>query len=48
MKARCIQCKRMWNVSIFQSFPKTGYLCPACESRNRKQEREDRQCSMEK
>ena len=30
MRARCVICGEMWNVSIYQSIPKTGYICPAC------------------
>ena len=30
MRARCVICGEMWNVSIYQSIPKTGYICPVC------------------
>lgn len=31
MNAKCIGCKRMWNVSVLQKIPKLGYICPQCE-----------------
>ena len=30
MKARCVYCKKMWNLSCKQNIPSTGYECPAC------------------
>lgn len=30
MKARCVYCNEMWNVSWKQIIPSTGYECPAC------------------
>lgn len=33
MTAKCIGCEQEWNISIHQRIPKTGYICPRCESR---------------
>lgn len=30
MKARCVYCKDMWNVSWKQNIPSSGYECPKC------------------
>lgn len=35
MKARCRQCNKMWNISTKYKIPKTGYLCPVCETKER-------------
>lgn len=35
MTAKCIGCGRDWNVSILQQIPRSGYVCPHCESRIR-------------
>lgn len=26
--ARCVRCKKRWNIAIGQRIPKTGYICP--------------------
>lgn len=31
----CVGCGLDWNVSIYQKIPRTGYICPHCESRLR-------------
>ena len=28
--ARCVRCKKRWNIAIGQRVPKTGYICPHC------------------
>ena len=28
--ARCVRCKKRWNIAIGQRIPKTGYICPHC------------------
>ena len=33
MTAKCVGCGLDWNVSIYQKIPRTGYICPHCESR---------------
>ena len=33
--AKCVGCGLDWNVSIYQKIPRTGYICPHCESRLR-------------
>lgn len=30
-----VGCGLDWNVSIYQKIPRTGYICPHCESRLR-------------
>ena len=35
MTAKCVGCGLDWNVSICQKIPRTGYICPHCESRLR-------------
>lgn len=35
MTAKCVGCGLDWNVSIYQKIPRTGYICPHCESRIR-------------
>lgn len=35
MTAKCVGCGLDWNVSIYQKIPRTGYICPHCESRLR-------------
>lgn len=35
MTAKCVGCGIDWNVSIYQKIPRTGYICPHCESRIR-------------
>lgn len=30
MKARCIKCNKLWNISIKAIIPKNGYKCPKC------------------
>ena len=35
MTAKCVGCELDWNVSIYQKIPRTGYICPHCESRLR-------------
>ena len=43
MTAKCVGCgparnallRLDWNVSIYQKIPRTGYICPHCESRLR-------------
>ncbi len=44
MFARCVRCKKMWNVSPKQKIGKSGYWCPRCggkhdETRLRAQDR---------
>lgn len=34
-RAKCVGCGLDWNVSIYQKIPRTGYICPHCESRLR-------------
>ena len=36
MIARCTECKRAWNISIYQKIPPGGYVCPHCEARKHK------------
>ena len=36
MTAKCVGCGLDWNVSIYQKIPRTGYICPHCESRLRR------------
>lgn len=31
----CVGCGTEWNVSIYQKIPRTGYICPHCESKLR-------------
>jgi len=33
MDITCTYCGRLWNVSILQRIPKSGYICPHCESK---------------
>lgn len=33
MTAKCVGCGLDWNVSVYQKIPRTGYICPHCESR---------------
>lgn len=35
MTARCVGCGLHWNISIYQKIPRTGYICPHCDSRIR-------------
>ena len=35
MTAKCVGCGLQWNVSIFQQIPRSGYICPHCESKLR-------------
>lgn len=35
MKARCVQCGRMWGISLYQAIPRAGYLCPGCTALRR-------------
>ncbi len=35
--AICSECGRKWNISAFQKIPKSGYICPYCRSKHRKQ-----------
>lgn len=35
MTAKCVGCGLDWNVCIYQKIPRTGYICPHCESRLR-------------
>lgn len=35
MTAKCVGCGLVWNVSIYQRIPPTGYICPHCDSRLR-------------
>lgn len=35
MTAKCVGCGLHWNVSIYQKIPRSGYICPHCESRLR-------------
>lgn len=35
MTAKCVGCGLDRNVSIYQKIPRTGYICPHCESRLR-------------
>lgn len=35
MTAKRVGCGLDWNVSIYQKIPRTGYICPHCESRLR-------------
>jgi hypothetical protein len=35
MTAKCVGCGLVWNVSIYQPIPPTGYICPHCASRLR-------------
>ena len=35
MTAKCNGCGLQWNISIYQRIPKTGYICPHCDSRLR-------------
>lgn len=35
MFARCVRCKKMWNVSPKQKIGKSGYWCPRCEGRRK-------------
>lgn len=32
MTARCVICKRSWNISIYQKIDSSGYVCPQCEA----------------
>ena len=32
MTAKCVGCGLDWNVSIYQKIPRTGYICPHCET----------------
>lgn len=35
MTAKYVGCGLHWNVSIYQKIPRTGYICPRCDSRLR-------------
>ena len=35
MMARCAGCGMSWNISLYAKIPKSGYICPRCESRIR-------------
>ena len=35
MTIKCVGCGLHWNVSIYQKIPRSGYICPHCESRLR-------------
>lgn len=32
MTVKCVGCGLHWNVSIYQKIPRSGYICPHCES----------------
>jgi DNA-directed RNA polymerase subunit RPC12/RpoP len=42
MICKCAGCGKAWNVSIKARIPKTGYICPHCESKARYPEIYDR------
>ena len=31
MKARCVKCNNMWEISVRQKIQKGGYICPNCQ-----------------
>lgn len=35
MTAKCRICGRTWNVSAKQCIPKSGYICPCCDTRDK-------------
>ncbi len=35
MTAKCVGCGLHWNVSLYAKIPKSGYICPHCDSRLR-------------
>jgi len=35
MMAKCVGCGASWNISLYAKIPKSGYICPHCESRIR-------------
>ena len=36
---KCTVCGRIWNVSKKMKKPQSGYVCPACYTRNRKEQK---------
>lgn len=36
---KCRECGRTWNVSKKMKIPQSGYLCPVCYGRNRKEQK---------
>lgn len=33
MDVICTCCGHLWNISIYQKIPRSGYICPYCESK---------------
>lgn len=37
MTAKCTKCLRTWNISTLQKIPRSGYICPQCGQKKRKE-----------
>lgn len=35
MKARCVDCGRMWGISLYQEISSSGYICPVCAGKEK-------------
>ena len=40
--AKCKECGRTWNISIFQQIPSNGYICPYCRGKAKREQRKIR------
>ena len=44
MTAKCMCCKRYWNISVLKRIPKKGYICPYCTDKPKKYKRRNKLC----
>lgn len=42
MTGKCINCNLHWNISIKQSIPSGGYICPICTAKNNRLNEKDK------
>lgn len=40
--AKCNKCSKTWNISVFQQIPNSGYLCPYCKGKAKRQQRKNK------
>lgn len=48
MKAKCVGCGQVWNISVLQKIPKSGYVCPHCEGKRIREGKEWKKKEVEK
>lgn len=37
--AKCKECGRTWNISVFKQIPSNGYICPYCRGKAKREQR---------